>query len=106
MERNTGILLSGSLYFFATGYLLSPVFGWDLSSASVVAAFAGLPLFAQVGVKIALAWPFTFHLFNGIRYVVTAVGTQTMRSREQVVKIAWGVVGVSFVSALGLIAFY
>ncbi|KAL3483356.1 hypothetical protein BJX62DRAFT_220362 [Aspergillus germanicus] len=106
MERNTGILLSGTIYFFATGYLFSPVFGWDLSSASLVAAFAGLPLFAKVGLKFALAWPFTFHVFNGIRYVVTAVGTQTLRSREQVVRIAWGVVGASFVGALGLVAFY
>ncbi|KAJ0421452.1 hypothetical protein BJY00DRAFT_282282 [Aspergillus carlsbadensis] len=106
MERNTGILLSGTLYFFATGYLLSPVLGWDLSSASLAAAFAGLPLVAKVALKFALAWPFTFHVVNGVRYVLTAVGTQTMRSRGQVVKIAWGVVGVSFVGALGVVAFY
>ncbi|KAL2847808.1 fumarate reductase respiratory complex transmembrane subunit [Aspergillus pseudoustus] len=107
MERNTGILLSASLYLFGTGYLVAPsVLGVDVSSASLVAAFAGLPLAAKVAIKFLYAWPFTFHVVNGVRYVVTAVGTQTLSSREQVVRIAWGVVGVSFVSALGLIAYF
>ncbi|KAL5333209.1 hypothetical protein BJX70DRAFT_381763 [Aspergillus crustosus] len=106
MERNTGLLFSGPLYLFATSYLFAPYLGWDLSSDAVVAAVAGLPVAVKVGLKFALAWPFTFHVINGVRYVVTAFGTQTLRSREQAVRIAWGVVGVSFVSAVGVVAYY
>ncbi|KAL4869915.1 hypothetical protein BDV12DRAFT_70703 [Aspergillus spectabilis] len=106
MERNTGLLFSGPLYLFATSYLIAPYLGWDLSSTSIVAATAGLPVAAKLGLKFALAWPFTFHVINGVRYVVTAFGSQTLRNREQTVRIAWAVVGTSLLSAVGLVAYF
>ncbi|KAF9888171.1 hypothetical protein FE257_009166 [Aspergillus nanangensis] len=106
LERNTGILFSGPLYLLATSYLFAPYVGWDLSSTSMIAAFAGLPLAAKLMLKFAVAWPFTFHVINGVRYVLTAVGTQTLRNKEQFVRIAWGVAGASFVSAVGLVAYF
>ncbi|PYH91810.1 hypothetical protein BO71DRAFT_432491 [Aspergillus ellipticus CBS 707.79] len=91
LERNTGLLFSGSLYLFATSYLLAPYLGWDLSSTTLVAAVAGLPVAAKLALKFAVAWPFTFHVVNGIRYLVTS-GAGTIGSRRQIVGMVWGVV--------------
>ncbi|EPS34231.1 hypothetical protein PDE_09195 [Penicillium oxalicum 114-2] len=103
MERNTGLLLSGGLYLFATSYLAAPWLGWDLSSATLAASFGALPVAAKAGIKFFLAWPFTFHLFNGIRYIASSAG-YTLTSKPQIVKIAWGVVGSSALAAIGLVA--
>ncbi|GFF68310.1 hypothetical protein CNMCM6936_001271 [Aspergillus lentulus] len=104
LERNTGLLLAGSLYLFGTSYLVAPWLGLDLSSAALVAAFGSLPVVAKVLIKLAVAWPFTFHLFNGIRYVVSSTG-YTLNSRSQFIKIAWAVVGSSALAAVGLVAY-
>ncbi|KAJ5920418.1 hypothetical protein N7516_011276 [Penicillium verrucosum] len=104
MERNTGLLLAGGLYLFGTSYLVAPWLGWDLSSAALVAAFGSLPVAAKVGLKFFVAWPFTFHLFNGIRSCVSAAG-YTLDSRTQIIKIAWAVVGSSALPAIGLVAY-
>ncbi|PWY70507.1 cytochrome b560 subunit of succinate dehydrogenase [Aspergillus heteromorphus CBS 117.55] len=105
LERNTGILFSGGLYLFATSYLIAPYLGWDLSSTTLVAAVAGLPVVAKLALKFAIAWPFTFHVVNGVRYLATS-GARTIASKGQIVGVAWGVVGVSFLGAVGLVAFY
>ncbi|GFF60162.1 succinate dehydrogenase cytochrome B subunit, mitochondrial, partial [Aspergillus udagawae] len=104
MERNTGLLLAGGLYLFGTSYLVAPWLGWDLSSAALVAAFGSLPVAAKVVLKFFVAWPFTFHLFNGIRYVVSSTG-YTLGSKSQFIKIAWAVVGSSALAAVGLVAY-
>ncbi|KOS39848.1 hypothetical protein ACN38_g9293 [Penicillium nordicum] len=104
MERNTGLLLAGGLYLFGTSYLVAPWLGWDLPSAALVAAFGSLPVAAKVGLKFFVAWPFTFHLFNGIRYCVSAAG-YTLDSKTQIIKIAWAVVGSSALAAIGLVAY-
>jgi len=101
MERITGIMLAGCLYVFGTTYLAAPFFGWDLSSASIAAAFGALPLAAKVGAKFCLAWPFTFHVFNGVRYMVSAFA-KTLDSKSQIVRIGWAMTGASTLSALVL----
>ncbi|KAB8077457.1 putative cytochrome b subunit of succinate dehydrogenase [Aspergillus leporis] len=92
------------LYLFGTSYLVAPWLGLDLSSASLVAAFGSLPVVAKVLLKSAVAWPFTFHLFDSIRYVVSSTG-YTLNSRSQFIKIAWAVVGSSALAAVGLVAY-
>ncbi|KAF7162013.1 hypothetical protein CNMCM5623_007384 [Aspergillus felis] len=104
MERNTGLLLAGGLYLFGTSYLVAPWLGWDLSSAALIAAFSSLPVAAKVILKLSIAWPFTFHLFNGIRYIISSTG-YTLNSRSQFIKIAWAVVGSSALAAVGLVAY-
>ncbi|KAL2802060.1 putative cytochrome b subunit of succinate dehydrogenase [Aspergillus granulosus] len=104
MERNTGLLLAGGLYLFSTSYLIAPWLGCDLSSAALVAAFSSLPVAAKVVLKFFAAWPFTFHLFNGIRYIVSSTG-YTLDSKSQFIKIAWVVVGSSALAAVGLVAY-
>lgn len=104
MERLTGMFFAGGLYLYGTAYLAAPLMGWDLSSASLVAAFGGLPVAVKLAAKFCVAWPFTFHFLSGIRYIATSTG-KTLNNKQVVIKIAWGVIGLSALSAVGLVAF-
>jgi succinate dehydrogenase (ubiquinone) cytochrome b560 subunit len=81
-------------------YLVSPLFGWHLESASLAAAFASWPIIAKVFVKASLAFPFTYHGLNGLRHLVWDTGASL--TNKQVIITGWTVVGLSVVSALGL----
>ncbi|OJJ48443.1 hypothetical protein ASPZODRAFT_130469 [Penicilliopsis zonata CBS 506.65] len=100
LNRITGFALSGSLYLFASAYLVAPLFGWHLESASLAAAFGALPLIAKVLIKSTVALPFTFHSLNGIRHLMWDLGRGL--TNQQVIKTGWTVVGLSVVSALAI----
>ncbi|ROV93575.1 hypothetical protein VMCG_08058 [Cytospora schulzeri] len=100
-QRFTGMFFTGGLYAYSVGYLVAPLAGWHLESASVAAAFASLPLIVKGGVKMTLAWPFVFHTINGIKHLVhdtTAKGFRktTIKKNEYII---WG---TSTVIAVGL----
>ncbi|KAG6002980.1 hypothetical protein E4U54_000766 [Claviceps lovelessii] len=65
--RITGCALSGVVYVFFSAYLLVPLLGWQLDSAAVVRAFADVPFAVSSAVKFLLAFPLSFHLFNGVK---------------------------------------
>lgn len=95
------MIFTGGLYGYSIGYLVAPLAGWHLESASVAAAFATLPFVVKGGIKMGLAWPFVFHFLNGIKHLVhdsTAKGF-----RKVIIKrneyIIWG---TSTVLAFGL----
>lgn len=99
-NRIAAIILTAPFYVFGTAYLASPLFGWDLSSASVATAFGALPVAAKVGIKFFFALPFTMHCLNGVRHLMwdTARGltnAQTQRS-------GWVIAGLSVASAVAL----
>jgi succinate dehydrogenase (ubiquinone) cytochrome b560 subunit len=100
LNRITGLTLAGTFYVFGAAYLVAPLLGWHLESASIAAAVASLPPFAKMGLKAFFALPFTFHGFNGIRHLVWDAGMAL--SNKQVIMTGWTVVGLSVVSALGL----
>lgn len=100
LNRITGSILSGSFYIFGAAYLVSPLFGWHLDSASLAAAFATWPLAAKVLLKMTFALPFTFHGLNGVRHLLWDVGAQLQN--QQVIRTGWTVVGLSVVSSLYL----
>ena len=95
-------MLSGPFYLFGLAYLAAPALGWHLESASIAAAFASWPLIAKIGVKSFFAFPFTFHSLNSLRHLVWDTGSQF--SIKQVIVSGWTVVGLSLVSAVGLVA--
>ena len=103
LERITGVLLSGSLYVFGITYFASPYLGWDLSSASMAAAFGALPVAVKVAAKFCIAWPFAFHCFNGLRHLTWDTGR--MITNRQVVKTGWIAVGATTLSAIALAVF-
>lgn len=91
-QRFSGMVFTGGLYGFSVAYLVAPLAGWHLESASIAAAFAGWPLLVKGGIKLGLAWPFVFHLFNGIKHLVhdsTAKGFKkiTIKKAEYAI---WG----------------
>lgn len=98
----TGLILSGGMYLFSTAYLMSPLLGWHLESASVAAAFAALPLLAKVGIKTVVAFPFVYHCMNGVRHLMWDLARGI--TNQQVIKSGWTVVGLSTLSTL-LLAF-
>ncbi|KAF4120661.1 succinate dehydrogenase (ubiquinone) cytochrome b560 subunit [Geosmithia morbida] len=72
--RITGCTLSGAAYAYFAAYLVSPLLGWHLESASVAAAFSALPVVVAGGIKLALSFPFTYHFINGVRHLIFDIG--------------------------------
>ncbi|KAH9909506.1 hypothetical protein F4778DRAFT_711726 [Xylariomycetidae sp. FL2044] len=101
--RITGSMFTGALYTFSTAYLVAPLMGWHLESASLVEAFASLPPALKVGTKFLVAWPFFFHFFNGTRHLIWdfAIGFQ----KGNLSKGSWVIWGGSLATALGLAYF-
>lgn len=97
LNRITGVALSGGLYLFGLAYLASPAFGWHLESASLATAFAAWPVALKFATKALLAFPFTFHSFNGIRHLMWdfTVGL----TNKQVQLTGWSVVGLTAVTS-------
>lgn len=94
-------MLSGGFYVFGTVYLIGPVlFGWDLSSASLVAAVAGLGAVSKFVIKLGVAWPFVFHSLNGVRHLVWDMGMEF--GTKQVQRTGWAVIIASTVLAGGM----
>ena len=58
------------MYVGAIAYLAAPLFNWHLDSASVADAFHSLSVYSQVAIKSAVAFPFTYHSWNGIRHLI------------------------------------
>ena len=102
LNRVTGTALSGGFYLFGISYLVAPLLGWHLESATLAASFGSLPFLAKFGIKYMVALPFTFHSFNGIRHLVWDTGREF--SNKQVQRTGWTVVGLSIVSS-GILAY-
>lgn len=100
LHRITGGILSGGLYIFGTAYLVGPLFGWHLDSTSMVAAFGAWPVLAKVATKAAIAFPFTFHSFNGLRHL--SWDLRKGFANQQVIQTGWTVVGLSAITTLAL----
>lgn len=73
-NRITGITLSGALYGYMASYLVAPLFGLHLESASVASFFGDLPAVAQGAFKFALGFPFVFHCVNGTKHLFYDLG--------------------------------
>jgi succinate dehydrogenase (ubiquinone) cytochrome b560 subunit len=101
--RFTGSAFSGTLYAFSAAYLVAPLVGWHLESASLAAAFGALPFAVKGGLKFLAAWPFTFHAFNGVRHLLFDMGYGF--KRQTIVKTGWYIWGASLVGGLYLAFF-
>ncbi|KAK1569578.1 succinate dehydrogenase cytochrome b subunit [Colletotrichum navitas] len=98
--RITGGGLSAAFYVYFGTYLVAPLLGWHVESQSLVAAFGALPLAAKGGLKFLVAWPFTFHFFNGIRHLTYDLVKGF--SKPDIVRWGWIIWSTSLVSAAGL----
>jgi succinate dehydrogenase (ubiquinone) cytochrome b560 subunit len=101
LMRITGLAMSGTFCLYPLLYLASPFLGIDMSVASMAAAVGGWPAFVKLPLKLAVAWTFTFHGFNSLRFLTWDMARDITNKR--VAQTGWAVVGVSFVSALALV---
>ncbi|OJJ02072.1 hypothetical protein ASPVEDRAFT_887681 [Aspergillus versicolor CBS 583.65] len=103
LHRATGIMLSGSLYGFATLYLVGPSLGLPVDTATVVSAFGSLHPAAKVALKFGVSMPFTYHFFNGLKHLI--FDRALFMTRESSARAAWVVLGSS-VCASVVLAFW
>ena len=100
MHRITGGMLSGGFYVLGLTYLASPLMGFTMDSASMAAAFASWPVAAKVATKFLIAFPFTYHSFNGVRHLTW--DTASLFKNQQVIRTGQAVLGLTVVSSLAL----
>ncbi|KAH6692500.1 succinate dehydrogenase cytochrome b560 subunit [Plectosphaerella plurivora] len=96
--RITGNTLSAAFYVYLGSYLVAPLMGWHVESASVAAAFGALPLAVKGTIKFLVAWPFTFHAINGVRHLFYDMAKGF--SKKDIKNWGWGIWGASLVSGL------
>jgi succinate dehydrogenase (ubiquinone) cytochrome b560 subunit len=99
--RITGLAMSGTFCLYPLLYLASPLLGIDVSVASIVATVGSWPAFVKVPLKLAVAWTFTFHGLNSLRFLSWDMARGITNKR--VAQTGWAVVVVSFASALALV---
>ncbi|KAL1411574.1 cytochrome b subunit of succinate dehydrogenase, Sdh3p [Vanrija albida] len=73
LHRITGVAIGGAFYAAALVYLLHPIYP-AIDSAHLIDFFHGLPTLAKGSLKALVAFPLTYHSFNGIRHLMWDVG--------------------------------
>ncbi|KAF2455567.1 succinate dehydrogenase C subunit [Lineolata rhizophorae] len=99
-HRITGAILSGGFYIFGAAYLVAPLVGWHLESASLAAAVAAWPFAVKFAAKVFVSLPFTFHAYNGVRHLIWDTGS--MMTNQKVIQSGWTVLGLTVASSLYL----
>lgn len=99
--RITGLAMSGAFCLFPIIYLAAPYLGIDVSVASFAASVGSCPVFVKIPIKSAVAWTFTFHCLNSLRFISWDMVRGI--TNKQFARTGWGVVGASFASALALV---
>ena len=99
--RITGLTMSGAFCFYPLLYLASPLLGIDVSVESLATSFGSWPAFVKLPLKLAVAWTFTFHSFNSLRFLTWDMARGITNKR--VAQTGWAVVGASFASAVALV---
>lgn len=74
LHRNTGILLSGSLYLFGLSYLALPYLGLPFGSAELASWFGNLPVVVRVAMKWIYGFALSFHITHGMRHLIWDTG--------------------------------
>lgn len=99
--RITGCVLSGTAYAYFSAYLIAPLLGWHLESASLASAFAAMPFIVKGGLKFTLfGFPFAYHVVNGVRHLMFDIGKGFAKSSIKKTEAITWVVGV--LGGLGL----
>ena len=99
--RITGLTMSGAFCLYPLLYLASPFLGIDVSVESLAMSFGSWPAFVKFPLKMAVAWTFTFHGFNSLRFWTWDMARGITNKR--IAQTGWAVVVVSFASALALV---
>ncbi|KAF9348888.1 cytochrome b subunit of succinate dehydrogenase, Sdh3p [Mortierella sp. AD094] len=96
-HRFTGGAVAVGFYGGAIAYAVGPFFGLGVDSAAVTSVIATIPDAVKVAGKFVIAFPFTFHSFNGIRHLIW--DTATALTLKGVYTTGYAVLGLSTASA-------
>ncbi|KAI6084716.1 succinate dehydrogenase cytochrome b560 subunit [Hypoxylon rubiginosum] len=99
--RITGQSLSIGMYTFSLAYLVAPLTGWHLESATLAATATSLPPVVTALAKTVVAWPFFFHFANGSRHLFwdLALGFK----KTTINQTSYAVLGTSVVATLAAV---
>ncbi|CCG21353.1 succinate dehydrogenase [Candida orthopsilosis Co 90-125] len=76
LHRITGVAMAGAFYALTCTYAATSILNIPFDAATLVNAFASLPVYLQYGIKAAAAFPFAFHSFNGVRHLIWDLGKE------------------------------
>ncbi|KAG0209137.1 cytochrome b subunit of succinate dehydrogenase, Sdh3p [Mortierella sp. GBA30] len=99
-HRFTGGAVAVGFYGGAIAYAVGPMFGLGFDAATVASTIATVPTAAKVAGKLLIAFPFTFHTFNGLRHLLWDTGRAL--TLKGVYATGYTVLGLSTVSAVAL----
>ncbi|KAI9236901.1 MAG: hypothetical protein BYD32DRAFT_8208 [Podila humilis] len=99
-HRATGGAVAVGFYAGAIGYAVLPMLGLGFDAATVTSALATVPVAAKVAGKFLIAYPFTFHCFNGLRHLLW--DTTRAMTMKGVYTTGYIVLGLTTVSSIGL----
>lgn len=75
-HRITGVAMAGAFYALTCTYAATSILNIPFDAATLVNAFASLPVWLQYGIKAGAAFPFAFHSFNGVRHLIWDLGKE------------------------------
>ncbi|KAG0346916.1 cytochrome b subunit of succinate dehydrogenase, Sdh3p [Podila humilis] len=99
-HRATGGAVAVGFYAGAVSYVVLPMFGLGFDAATVTSTLATVPYAAKVAGKFIIAYPFTFHCFNGIRHMIW--DTANLLTMKGVYATGYTVLGLTTASSLYL----
>ncbi|KAG5366098.1 Succinate dehydrogenase cytochrome B subunit [Yarrowia sp. B02] len=97
LHRVTGVALGGALYALLCAYAAGPALGIHIDSTTLAHSFAAVPLVAKIPLKALVAFPFTFHAFNGVRHLIWDFTKEL--TVKGVYRTGYAVLGLSVLSA-------
>lgn len=95
------MLITAPIYIFGVAYLVSPLMGWHLDTASMAEWFGGLSAGTRLAIKTLFGWPFMFHIIHGCRHLIWDTGA--MLTNRQVQVSGWLGWGLSVVATIWLL---
>lgn len=75
-HRATGVFLAAGFYGITCTYAAASLFGFHFDAALIFQTIEQLPEIVKYGFKAVLAYPFAFHMFNGLRHFVWDTGRE------------------------------
>lgn len=68
--------MAGAFYALTCTYAATSLLNIPFDSGVIVGAFASLPVIIKLGFKAACAYPFVYHVGNGIRHLIWDFGRE------------------------------